>query len=233
MKQRPSAVSTISLIFLLIPLAVLANLAFNPDNEAVGKLHIVTLDALLVCIGSYAVGVGLWRVRPWGYYLFFGFITTVIGFTLYQMFIEKQPFSVMQTMMIVYFSIAAIFLLQRQIAAPYFNPKLRWWERNPRFPVNLEGQFKFDGVTHSAAILDISQTGCFTNLEAQLRPGDSLKVLIKVLDFDFSIESKVIRRSLNPAGFGIVFLDLDRNSKKQLETLLRHLATEKSRNPTT
>lgn len=223
--RRPVAIHVISVIFLLAPLLVLLALLIFPPEKNVLWMSALTLDLLMFSAGLYFVGLGLWRVRPWGYFFFFGFSSSVIGYSIYLLVFDHSELSVFHIATVVLLCLTAGFLVQNSVAAPYFNPRLRWWERDERHKVDVLAEFKIDGKLIKAPILDISESGVFAGLLMELAVGDTLSMRLRLLDFDFTSDLKVIRKSANQVpGYGLSFVDLARSQNKELRRILLYLS---------
>lgn len=220
MKARPISLQlTSATIFLLGP-SYLAYWAVRSGGDL--QIAIATLDpvwAFLLAAGV-VVSVGVWTVKAWGYYSFLVFSATAL---LYQgwLYIQNPESSFYLTLAVsLLSSVAAASFLREHISAPYFNPRMRWWERDPRFRVNLGARFQVNNQRQKGALLDISRGGCFAELETILFPGDVIELRVTVEQVDFLARAKVIWRCSRPRGYGLMFYNMTPRQKREIEQLL-------------
>jgi hypothetical protein len=81
--------------------------------------------------------------------------------------------------------------MQKHVMAPYFNPELRWWDRDDRLAVNLGVQIRLKYSTLQCSILDISAGGCFVETNEEVVPGVS-RMRIRLSDLDLTALGKVV-----------------------------------------
>ena len=187
-------------------------------------------DFSMLCIGALFVSYGIWKVRSWGFYLLLVFAALVIGMDLQQIISNPKTLNfwhfVDATMVLV--GLGLIF--QEKVRAPYFNPKIRWWERASRHQTDIQGHFKLDSQKTSALILDVSATGCFASFDMEMNLGSIIEVAIDFGTLHFESKAKYVRKSANPVGVGLMFVDTDSANKKVIKSILREIVKQ---SPTT
>ncbi len=170
------------------------------------------------------VALGLYRVRVWGWilYLIHASVTSVLSF--FGPGFSSFGLTTAAFINLPFFAIAGYFLFS-EVRAPYFNPRLRWWERNQRYrnaiQILIEGkEFK---------LFDISVKGLFiVDPEAARRKiGDKLVAHISFSDELASLKIEVIRVHLGggeyPAGYGARFLSMDLSARRLIIDYIRDL----------
>lgn len=177
---------------------------------------------LFISIMAVPVGFGVYFVRRWGYFSYLVFASGLVSYFLYEYF--NSP--VLHNYLLLLTTIALVgsvsLILQKHITAPYFNPRLKWWEHPPRYRVNLKSDFQIDGDTRGGSLLDLSLSGCYANIDTKLSAGDTIYVNLALLDFKVKTMAKVIWVNRD-GGYGLMFVDLDRNDKKQLKSVINYL----------
>ncbi len=176
----------------------------------------------LITLLALPVGFGVFRVKRWGYFSFIVFATGLVTYFLYEYFNAPVLHNYLLLLATVLLAGSVSLILQKHISAPYFNPQLKWWEHDPRYRVNLQAEFLIDGDVRKGSLLDLSLSGCYTSIETRLSAGDTIYVHLSLLDFRIKTMAKVIWAN-EDGGYGLMFVDLDREDKKQLRSVLNYL----------
>src|SRR4051812_28761076 len=82
---------------------------------------------------SITAGIGISKVRWYGWYLFLfsNFLTsylTAVSLANY----SSSDLRFLLFVMTLLFQLALIFIVGREVRVPYFFPRIRWWESDPR-----------------------------------------------------------------------------------------------------
>ncbi|HBM51713.1 MAG TPA: hypothetical protein DDZ97_01325, partial [Deltaproteobacteria bacterium] len=66
-----------------------------------------------------------------------------------------------------------VYVVRKEIMAPYFNPQMRWWESAERFPFKLDVLLKSEQGEEkiSSRTFDISVSGCFLTTDLEYQTG--------------------------------------------------------------
>ena len=76
--------------------------------------------------------------------------------------------------------VAGIFF-RKHIIAPYFNPRLRWWEAEPRYKIDIHAEIITGNAGLTGEILDISQSGFFMSLAQDITIGKTYTFNLKCM----------------------------------------------------
>jgi len=209
----------------LIQAAYVNRLPLLGENSIVH--HLIWSDWIILALFP-VVAFGIYRVRKWGWYLFLSFSALLIFYNLFVYF-RLNPNYQLRTVILFILIITAItaVFLRKHVYAPYFNPRLRWWEVASRYRVDLSAKlFTSEGVA-DCQLLDISSSGCFVNNCGNLKEGDNVWIVIRFSDTEIHCAGKVVRKSQQPQhpGYGIFFQTLPRQTRKKLK---RFISTLKS-----
>ena len=231
MKQRPLSIIIITILYLLEPIGTVAIGAyvnhmpyFGPDGIFA---HLLWSDwLLLACFPVVAAGV--YSVRKWAWYFFLIFSATLIGYNVFVYLFWNPNYSLA---MIIFFivvttAISAVFF-RRQVYAPYFNPRLRWWEIAARYRVTLDVKIlTSDHGSMETQILDLSETGCFVGNKDELGEGSSVWMVIRCGATEISCLGRVIRTVVvggKIKGYGIMYQGMSKETVIKMKGLILSL----------
>lgn len=192
-RKRPLALVILAVGFALVPLLswaawylpyllagrpenLLDVLAINygtADNGPWGLAHSILMGALWVLF--VVVAWGIWKVTSWGFYMCivsaaanslfsmiqYGFSTSSDG--LVEELVRFNPVNWGVLLNLVFF-IPVILILNKDIMAPFFNPKMKWWEQHPRVKAMLRIEATIGGQTEYFQSFDISGSGMFLGM---------------------------------------------------------------------
>jgi hypothetical protein len=192
------------------------------------RIGIPSVNSALIMALSLAVAVGVYRVRPWGFYLFVGHalfvsVNNVIIFSRS----SHYPLWLVAVSDVSLFGVLGYFIFSN-IRQPFFNPRARWWEQQPRALARLDAVLRVGAAEIRGETLDFSEGGCFVACDPDKLPppGDGT---IEVTFPTRSITSKVQvvwTRQGNyddkgPFGVGVKFVDLASEDRAFLRRLVR------------
>lgn len=218
----------IAIFYFFEPVGNLVQAAFINNIPLLGNQSILSrlLWSDWIILGLFpVVGVGVYMVKKWGWYLFIGFSILLI---FYNLFVYKflNPNYSFETVMLFIIIITAIsaFFLRKNVYTPYFNPRLRWWETATRFrvPVNTV-LFTKKGVVPCQTI-DISETGCFVNHQEDIPIGSLLMIEFQCAGIEISCLGEVVHKKVGAnekyEGYGIKFQAMPEEMKERIKHLL-------------
>ncbi len=226
-------------IYMAFPATYLISVAILFDISAGSCLSIVLSPFFIgLSILAMITGYGLWEMRRWAWYFLF-VVNALIAFEN-----AKLVHAYGETHHKVLAYIASLLLLSglmhrisREIRVPYFFPKIRWWESNPRYrlsvPVRLERRGLSAGSALEASsvvdgeILDLSMGGCFVKLRTELRQDELLDIKFTVFSVPMTCQGIVVWRTqstvTHPKGVGVKFSLPSRPQKRMLRQITARL----------
>jgi len=114
-------------------------------------------------------------------------------------------------------TVVAALLLQREIRTPYFNPRIRWWESEPRFAIDAP-------VRGGGRALDISRNGMFVQHDKAPELGTEGEWLFEIDGHEVMVAGAVSWLSPgdaeHPAGFGVRFEKQDDATRKVIDRII-------------
>lgn len=252
--KRPWELNLLPWIFLAAPLLNLAGwwvldafaspslglfglIQVNYGTFSRGSWDIVRGLFLLI---PYALGLaaalGLWVVRPWGFWLcasygVLAWLTSSWNFVLVSGTTEVQapvfaPFQPAALANLAFF-IPVLILLQRDLVAPFFESHLRWWEQHKRLRLNIPLTVELEKGAAAVQTFDLSLKGCFVAGPTDWPLNKDLKARLSLPDRDSPVELQL--RALwstpgskhYPAGVGCEFRQLSPGARRRLEIFLK------------
>lgn len=222
---------TVALSYMAFPIAYMIVAALVFDIPAASYIHIL-LSPFYYFISLVAVisGWGLWEMSRWAWY-FLGFSNFLI---VYENALVMKDYSeshhklagfVVSLLMVLF-----VFLrVSREVRVPYFFPKIRWWESDPRYRLavvaGLIRKVSEDLVT--GEILDLSTSGCFVKTRINLKTDEPVSLKFEAFKLPIQCDGVVVWKSestvTHPKGVGIKFTTIDRPSKRNLRMITKRL----------
>ena len=230
MKKRPLSIIVIALIYVFLPIGNLIQAAFINNLPFLGEdglFHRILWSDWVILSLFPVAGVGIYMVRKWGWYFFvaFSFVLLSYGLPVHYFVDPTYSFETILLCILVITGMSAFFF-RRHVYAPYFNPRLRWWEAAKRYKIRLDAEIFSDKSVYKCQVLDISVTGCFIDQDEGLAEGGRVWLRIKCNGMLIQCSGRVVRKASRKerhSGYGIMFRDLSKESKKNIKYLVRFL----------
>lgn len=178
-------------------------------------------------------GFGILRIRWYGWYLFI-FSNLLIAYETALDLVHYSVGDIKVTVffMTVFFQCIAIFLVGREIRVPYFFPRIRWWESDPRYKLSVQAKIiRADKTEVEGEIMDISLGGCFVKSHSYFTPDEAVAIDFTLFDHPMHVTGHVVWRTesmvTHPKGIGVKFDTISKENSiylKQATKKLRKLA---------
>ncbi|MBI3543253.1 MAG: PilZ domain-containing protein [Deltaproteobacteria bacterium] len=212
------------LIYTLFPLAL------NLD----GIIRVILSPGYwFVCFFAVIAGIGVLRIRWYGWYMFVfsNFLIT------YEVAYDLSHNSVGDMKTVCFFTtlglqILVIYLIGREIRVPYFFPRIRWWESDPRYKLSVQTKLvREDKSELEGEIMDLSLGGCFIKTHSYFTPDETITLDFALFERPVRCAGHVVWRTestvTHPKGIGVKFNTLNKETifcLKQATQKLRKLA---------
>ncbi|MFQ5560287.1 MAG: PilZ domain-containing protein, partial [Nitrospinota bacterium] len=233
LKRRPLTIRLLALAYLLTPLTfILQYIYFTgltlTDPALWNKFQSPYMMSFLVV--PPIIAVGIYRIREWGWFL----ALVHILFLMINNALAIHKGSATPPYAITLFTVATfVFLMvfvRKEVLAPYFNPRIRWWESKPRYAVTLQVTISNNRLTGDGETFNISETGMFMASPLDVRLDEKFLITMQMPDqtpvhCDGSVVWVNRADSTNaPRGFGVLFTDPDYSC---LDTIRHYLKEQK------
>jgi len=228
MKRRPLPIVIISIFYFLEPVGNLAQAAYINNVPFFGSqgilAHLLWSDWIILALFPI-VGIGIFMVRKWGWYLLLAFSALLIFYNIlvYKYLNPNYSLEVV-ILFILVISVTSGFFLRKSVYAPYFNPRLRWWEIAVRYRVPLATTLATNKGAVDCKTVDISETGCFIEYEELLGLGSMVMLEFHCNGMNIDCMGKVVNHRAGEGeehhGYGIMFQAVPPEMKKRIRQLL-------------
>lgn len=204
-----------------IPGAVCVRILLSPFYWFVAALALLT-------------GYGLWEVKRWSW----NSLLLTNMFAIYQYALFVHDFSESYHKTLVFFLSAFVLMafclpVAREIRVPYFFPRLRWWESNPRYKLSVPTKLHAEphGKALRGELQDIGKVGAFVRTQEELPTGAAVTLQFELFGEKYDLRGQVVWAALStvthPRGVGVKFerpAKPVRRSLKEVQRRLRSLA---------
>lgn len=186
-----------------------------------------------ICAITVVAGYGVLKIRWYGWHLFV-FSNLLIA---YETAVDLAHNSVGDVKTAVFFltallQLSVLYLVGREIRVPYFLPRIRWWESDPRYKLSVPTKLhREDHSEFEGEIMDLSVGGCFVKTHAYLAPDEPLTLDFSLFESPLHCAGRVVWRTestvTHPRGIGVKFEGLNKETLfclKQATHKLKKLA---------
>ncbi|MBC7385403.1 MAG: PilZ domain-containing protein [Cryobacterium sp.] len=219
----------IAYLYLAFPVTYLAYAAvlFNISSVRSGKIFF-SFTYWALALTGIAVGYGFREMTRWAWNvflvnsLFIAYANALIAMRYSE---SNNPF--LAFLVSIGLLILLIFRLGKEIRVPYFLPRIRWWETNPRYKLSVPVKVERVGSGYEGEILDLSMGGCFIKTRTEMNQNE--RILSRFILFGEALEigGTVVWRSqssvTHPKGVGIKFDRLDKMQRRIMRAATGHL----------
>lgn len=227
MKQFSSRfLKTVAALHLGFPITylLLVLLLFNVPASHLIRIILSPLFILTTVLGV-VVGWGLWEMKRWAWYVFLVFVV-IVG---YENALVVTTHSVGENKILAFVAsiIMLLFLVLRvgkEVKVPYFLPKIRWWESNPRYKLIVPGTIlRSDQTPLEGEVLDLSLGGCFFKCKHDFKDNEEIHLSFKIFEVPVEFQGSVVWRTesavTHPKGIGVKFSPLSKDLKKTMKAV--------------
>lgn len=220
--KRPLSIVIFSLImFLTAFVTIIANAYINVlPLWGAGNIFskMAVMDIVVIAIYPVAA-VAIYSVKKTGWWIFIISATFIFVYNIIA-FVKNPMVSIGSVILFNAFLFAgAGFFFRRHIIAPYFNPRLRWWEQASRYNIDLGVSIQSHDLCEIGYLEDISQGGCFIRIPADVKVGFVYSLRISLGNIlSISVMGRVMRILSDEGitGFGFMFYNLSETERQGL-----------------
>ena len=203
----------------------------------------IPLSPFFFFLSIFAVcaGYGFWEMRHWAWYLFLVVNLLMIGENALVVHSYSESHHKVLAFIVSIGLLAALMRrVSREVRVPYFFPRIRWWESNPRYKLSVPvrvarrgaSQLGMPDAASDGEILDLSMSGCFVKIRTDLKHHEIVSLVFTVFGLKIECEGAVVwltqSRVTHPKGIGVKFALTTRTQKRSLKQIngrLRKIAS--------
>lgn len=226
MLRKPWPIVILALVHVLSPLynavysAHLLHISLGDYFSALWNQLPMWRFALVVGLQPLA-GLAIWAVKGWSYPVFL-VAYTVQSYLTYQNHVRFPDVLGLGALLAIFaLNISVVgFFLQRAVRAPYFDPRLRWWESKPRYLVNYEVALTVLDQKFKGMITDLSEGGVFIASPSQEPTmGADIRIEFSTPNGNHKFSGRVVHIR-DRKGFGVQFDALDWGGRREIKEVV-------------
>jgi uncharacterized membrane protein len=235
MIRKPWPIVIISIIFFVIPIMNILGTYFflKADYLFTDYLKSLFFDSVNflplfnMVVPSLVAGIAVYSVKKWSYPVFL----VCMSWITWQMFYKfSYHFSASELIITVLLpmliNIAYVsYILLPKVRAPYYDPRLRWWETKPRYVFETDIKITYADIVTEGKMTNISEGGLFAIIPTAIEPNTILKLNLSILENDLEILAKIVYRKPDGTSHGLQFHEVTGDQKKALKKIINNLAT--------
>lgn len=174
-------------------------------------------------------GWALFRLRPYAWHLFVvhTFLAITEQFYVAIVYSERNSKAIPVALSVMSF-IGILAFLKKELRVPYFNPRIAWWESDPRYKISVPVNITNSDHLYQGEIMDISASGCFIKSKAPLKIEQMVNLKFKLFDHEFHCPGRIVWRTemgvTHPKGVGVKFSEIDRDLQLVLKDTVKKLS---------
>lgn len=216
-RSLSSSLKGLARLWMFFPVFFLGVSFFLFDLKLNGLIRLLLSSGFwLVSFIAVIAGYGVLKLRWYSWYLFmFSNITIAYLTAVTLSHFSESDFKTYLFLTTIMIQLFFIYMVTKELRVPYFFPRIRWWESDPRYklalPVELQRK---DGTQSQAEIMDISKGGCFIKTHEKFNLEEKLNIEFKLFEKKINCYGLVVWSTestiTHPKGIGIKFTQVSR-----------------------
>lgn len=240
--KRPLPLVIINIVYLLVSPWYLFVFIANIAQAQRLELYNLFFFFFVMTLGSLFVAWGLWKINRIGWWAVIVHSVLVLVHNFLYLFISIKNvnfhkmtgqeltyisailFSIIMIGVVTYFVV-----IHDEFRVIFFNPRLRWWESDPRYYFNVIGHLKMEDEKKLEINLeDISINGIRTHEINGINPNleDTGMVTFKYEDIEMMLNFKIVWIESNM--LGLKFINTSNDQKKNIKRIIKSLKQKDS-----
>ena len=229
MKKKPPVILIFSLCYVLTPVFfIIQYFYFSHTSLLDGSTWqtLLTPYKLSFIIIPPIIAYGIFKIHSWGWFLSLVHMFYILGNNTLAFLVGSRtpPWAIL------IFSIVTLGVLltfvRKEIRAPYFNPRVRWWESKPRYAISLKVEMENQRTQISGETFNISEGGMFMVSDADVKINEEFGIqMIRNGSNPVQSHGKIVW--VNPAGqslpqgFGFQFTRIEKSAISEIRQYIK------------
>ena len=237
MVRKPWPIIVLTALLILVPISNIITTYIISKHNVSFSHYLYSLFALKenyfalfnLIVPSLLAAFATYSVKKWSY-IILGvcafWITGIALFNVYKYYGALNGLQILFAVVLpIIFSFAiTLYFLVPAVKTTYFDPKIRWWEAKPRYIIEFETQVKQGEEEVTGKITNISEGGSFIQFEEkELELESDINLKFSYNDKEYETEAKIVFGRNDIKGYGVQFINLDRDKKKLLKSLIKEI----------
>jgi hypothetical protein len=179
-------------------------------------------DLFAVLLAPWIGAFAIFSVKKWSYPVFMTVMVYQAASLFYQAHSFPNILDLKLVFLITFLNVGfASYFLNSRVRTVYYDQRLKWWESQPRYEVQIPCSLNVgDGKSENASILNISVGGVFLKSPYALSVGSEVCLAFESLGIAVSTTGKVLY--FRNEGYGINFIP-NAQSLDQIKALIKLL----------
>lgn len=228
--KRPVSILVFSIIMLLTPfVTILVNAYMNilPLWGPGSIFSRMVLSDILILFVYPVSAVSIYLVSKAGWWTFIASAACIFAYNI-AAYISNPMISIIGVLIFnLLLFVAAGFFFRKHTIAPYFNPRLRWWEQASRYDIDLGVSLEYSDSYELGYLEDISMGGCFIRISENITIGNTYPLKLSLgNEMSVSIRGRIMRTVSDDCslpGYGVMFSNLSDTEKDGLSNMITGL----------
>jgi len=235
MIRRPWPIVFSAAYFLLFPLIYLF-LSYITDGTHGFSLWEKSTWTLFLALPPI-VGIAIYSMRAWGYPIILGYLLGSIVDAVLRIYENGTMGLHLGFVLLTTFTNILIvsYFINKTVREIYFNPRIRWWESQPRYFVEIPAELIVGKTQIPCAVCDISKSGVFILTRSNLNIDEEVGISFSYKKNSINkLTGKIIyKRSDYNTGVGIFFEKISKENQASIKAILEILKTQNVKNRNT
>jgi len=211
----PLSLRVFGIVLFLLPFYNYAGMAYRTDSPLFRPdivLARIAWSQIVLALAAFPVAVAFLRGKKWGWWAFLIYSGGMLLHNSYILWRFHRIENLSALLQTVFFATCVVFIVRRDIAAPFFKVYPRGWRMQKRIPLALE--VVIDGArytTRDAGLrgIYVEWQGCPRNL------GETVEILFPE---GTRLRGGIVR--MDPSGVGVAYRHLTWANRKSLKRML-------------
>lgn len=222
-ERRPIILSAIAFALVVMPFINLTWIVhrYNIPGDRVSLLwEILTLEQILFLLFMLPIGLGLYWVQRWAWFLFIIYSLALIGYNIAIFISHSSVYNLSATLSSFVLTLGVVYITSKDISGPFFHKRARrlGWRAAVRRPVSLIMTI----AQSRKKVVNVSSHGAYIKWQKPaVAVGDEIPVKLRIINDLFQIKAAVVR--VEKDAVALAFRYVTKRDRLRLERKLKEM----------